>query len=139
MIDWMSSPVIVVDPATSLAEAQRLMEHHRIRRLPVVQDGILVGIITWSNIKAAQPPDSVVLSTHAWRTQLERLLVGAYMTHHPETIAPHASVAEAAHKLMYYKIGGLPVLEHGKVVGIITESDLLELLIVDETRPIELR
>jgi CBS domain-containing protein len=131
--DWMSTPPIVVTLSTSLAAAQRIMEQRHVRRLPVVQDGRLVGIITWGDVRAAQPSTATTLSVYEWRALLDQVTVAECMTTSPVTIAPDAVVLEAARQMLTHKVSGLPVLEDGRVVGVITESDLFRLLLAQET------
>ncbi|WP_448545362.1 CBS domain-containing protein [Roseiflexus sp.] len=127
--DWMSTPAIVIAPTATLAEAQRLMEQRRIRRLPIVENGKLAGIITRGDLRSAQPADTT-LSYYEWRALLDRVTVAECMTRHVITIAPDASTLDAARLMLKHKIGGLPVVDdEGRVIGIITESDLFRLQI----------
>lgn len=127
--DWMSTPAIVIAPTTTLADAQRLMEQRHIRRLPVVENGKLIGIITRGDLRAAQPADTT-LSYYEWRALLDRVTVVECMTRHVITISPDASTLDAAKLMLKYKIGGLPVVDdEGRVIGMITESDLFRLQI----------
>ena len=131
--EWMSSPPIVVTTATTLADAQHMMEQRHVRRLLVVQSGRLVGIVTWGDLRAAWPSAATTLSTHEWRVLLEQATVAECMSRDPITVAPDTSVLEAAQIMLAHKIGGLPVMAGGEVVGVITESDLLRLLIAEAT------
>src|SRR5690242_96384 len=97
--DWMSTPPISVRPATTLAEAERIMQHRQVRRLPVVEHERLIGIITWGDLRAAQPSSATTLSIYEWRALLERATVAACMTRDPITISPKETVLAAA-KLM---------------------------------------
>jgi CBS domain-containing protein len=127
--DWMSTPVIVIAPTATLAEAQRLMEQRRIRRLPIVENGKLAGIITRGDLRSAQPVDTT-LSYYEWRALLDRVTVAECMTRYVITITPNASTLDAARLMLKHKIGGLPVVDdEGRVIGIITESDLFRLQI----------
>jgi CBS domain-containing protein len=136
--EWMSAPPIVASPTTTIAEAQRLMEQHCVRRLPVVQDGRLVGIVSWGDLRAAQPSAATTLSVYEWCALLRQATIAGCMTHNPITIAPDAPVLEAARQMLAHKIGGLPVVTGGRLVGVISETDLLRLLLADETRLAEL-
>ena len=127
--EWMSTPAVTVAPSTSLEAAQRLMHQQHVRRLPVVADGRLVGIITWGDLRAAQPSAATTLSVYEWRALLEKVTVASCMTRNPLTIAPDASVLDAAQAMLDRKVGGLPVVEDGRVVGVITESDLFRLIV----------
>jgi CBS domain-containing protein len=126
--DWMSTPPITVAPSTSLEAAQRLMRQRHVRRLPVVAEGQLIGIVTWGDLRAAQPSAATALSMHEWRALLDKVTVAACMTPDPLAVAPGASVLEAARLILDHHVGGLPVVAHGSVVGVITESDLFRLL-----------
>jgi len=131
--DWMSTPPITVRPSTSLAEAHHIMEHRKVHRLPVVEHGRLIGIITWGDLRAAQPSIATTLTVYEWRALLERATVAECMTRDPMTIAPDATVLDAARTMLERKIGGLPVVADGRLVGVITESDLFRLLIAEAT------
>jgi len=105
------------------------MKQLHVRRLPVVADGKLLGIITWGDLRAAQPSAATTLSIYEWRALLDKVTVAACMTRDPLTIAPNASVQEAARLILDHKVSGLPVVADGDVVGVITESDLFRLLL----------
>ncbi|HEY3248913.1 MAG TPA: CBS domain-containing protein [bacterium] len=127
--DRMVSPVLTVDPKTSVHDALALMQSRRIRRLPVVQRGRLVGIVTWTDVMRASPSHATSLS--AW--EIPQLLmheqVGQIMSRELITVVPTATIEHAAVLMRRYKIGGLPVAEHGQLVGLITESDLFDAFI----------
>lgn len=127
--DWMSTPPILVRPTATLADARQIMRHRQVRRLPVVEEGRLVGIVTWCDLRAAQPSSATPLSTHEWHALLDRATVAECMTREPASIAPDATVFEAVQRLLDLHIAGLPVVDHGRVVGVITASDLLRLLV----------
>src|SRR5436190_23736121 len=88
----------------------------------------LIGIITWGGLRAAQPSAATALSVYEWRALLDKVTV-ACMTRDPLTIAPNASVLDAAQLILDHKISGLPVVVDGAVVGVITECDLFRLLL----------
>ena len=126
--EWMSTPPVVIAPSTSIEAAQLLMRQQHVRRLPVVEDGRLIGIITLGDLRAAQPSAATTLSIHEWRALLDKVTVAACMTRDPLTVAPDASVLEAAQLILDHHVSGLPVVADGGVVGMITESDLFQLL-----------
>lgn len=128
--DWMTRRVITVDPRTSLPDAHKLMRTNNIRRLPVVERGKLVGIVTRSDIREASPSEATTLSIWEMHYQLSKLSVGVIMTKDPYTVTPDTTIKDAA-KLMYtYKFGGLPVVnDAGELQGIMTESDIFRILI----------
>lgn len=110
--DRMSSPVITASPDTETTAALRTMYTHKIRRLPVVDgSGKLLGIVTQRDL----------LDTPAGTTPLRGV-----MTETPYTTAPGVPIIHAAAVLRTLGIGALPVLDHGRLVGIITESDIFD-------------
>jgi acetoin utilization protein AcuB len=113
--DRMSERFVTVAPDATLAEARALLDRHRIRHLPVLERGQLVGIITDRDIRSAASASSP--------GQVE---VRAAMTRDPITVIPETRVEEAAKLMVMHRIGGLPVLRGGELVGIITETDLLK-------------
>ena len=134
--DWMTPDPVIIDPRTTLPEAGRLMKECNIRRLPVVENGRLVGIVTLGDIREASPSNATSLSIYELNYLLSRLTVGEIMTRDPISIAPDTSIEAAARLMLERKIGGLPVIEGDKVVGIITESDIFRLLVTEgELRP----
>ena len=126
---WMTENVITITPQTTLPEAQRIMLEHKIRRLPVMKSGKLVGIVTLGDIREANPSDATTLSIYELNYLMDRLTAKDFMTPNPITITPDATIGEAARLMVEHKIGGLPVIDHGDLVGIITETDLCRLLI----------
>jgi acetoin utilization protein AcuB len=126
--DWMTRNPITVDPRTTLPEAHKIMKDRRIRRLPVVDRGHLVGIVTLGDVREAEPSDATTLSIFELHYLLAKLTIGEIMTREPLTITSDASIREAAKLMLHHKIGGLPVMDDGKLVGIITESDIFRVL-----------
>jgi acetoin utilization protein AcuB len=108
----MTPDPVVIAPEEHLAEARARMIRGRFRRLPVVHDGRLVGIITDRDVRQ-----------HLGF--LERTKVNAVMTENLITVKPQSTLEEAAQLLLKHKIGGLPVVEEQRLVGIITTSDIL--------------
>lgn len=120
----MTSPVHVIGPDAPAWEAIALMRSHHIRRLPVVEDGRLVGIVTWTDVVRVRPP---MLGGQWAIPHLEAAVhVRHLMTPSPHTIGPEFPVDEAAALMRRLKVGGLPVIDGDRVVGIVTESDLFE-------------
>ena len=114
--DRMTRNPITVCPQDTLADARGKMSSGGFRQLPVVAEGRVVGIITDRDIRERS-------------MQLRLTTVATAMTEEIVTVAPQTSLAAAARMLLEYKIGGLPVLEGEKLVGIITTSDLLKTFI----------
>lgn len=126
--EWMRSNPLTISPEESLAEVRALLDLHRIRHLPVVQGQKLVGIITARDISQASIPGPPGQSTPETVALLRMIRVRDVMTRGVISTTPDSTIGEAAMLLVSHKIGGLPVLEKECLVGIITETDVLEAL-----------
>jgi acetoin utilization protein AcuB len=127
--DVMQSKLITIDPETTLPQAMRLAAERRVRHLPVVQDGDLIGIVSDRDLKQAMASPATSLEAHELNYLLNRLTVGEIMTRAVITIGPTAPFEEAARLMVQEKISALPVTAAGQLIGIVTETDLLELLV----------
>ncbi|MGH8056628.1 MAG: CBS domain-containing protein [Candidatus Entotheonellia bacterium] len=127
--DRMRRSVMTITPGESLNMAQERMRRHGIRHLPVVQNGRLVGIVTDRDVRQTWASPAAALSTHELLYLLDKVTVGEIMTHKLITVTPDTPLIQAAQLLHTHKIGGLPVVEGEALVGIITETDLLQALI----------
>jgi acetoin utilization protein AcuB len=123
--DKMTRDVITISPDQSLWMAKERLRKHSLRRLPVVQDGTLVGIVTDRDVRQAWASPTTSLSIHELLYLLDRVSVQEVMTPQPFTVTPQTPLRQAARLLHDHRIGGLPVVEGGALVGIITETDLL--------------
>ena len=127
---WMTRDVITVTPTTSLSEAHRLMTEKRIRRLPIIDHGKLVGIITLGDVRSAEPSTASTLSIWEMNNLLAKLTVSEIMTREPTTISQEATISTVAEIMLEKKFSGLPVVDDaGQLVGIITESDIFRLVV----------
>lgn len=115
--DWMSAPAVTIEARIPAPVALEFMQKHRIRRLPVVQAGTLVGIVTKSDLEAE-------LGRHKGDRSTSKKTVEGVMTPGPYTASPDDTFESAALIMLHKKISGLPVVEKGKVVGMLTESDV---------------
>jgi acetoin utilization protein AcuB len=127
--DIMTPNPVTVTPRDAIRTAVNLMREGGFRRLPVVERGRLVGIITDRDLRRAVNSPFVVREKWYDNFILDHIEVGSCMTPDPLTIEPDAPITEAARLMRDHKIGGLPVLADGRLVGIITETDLLDALI----------
>ena len=128
--DIMSSPAITVSPDTTLPAANALMKEKEIRHLPVLEKGRLVGIVSRGDLREASISASINADQYELHFLLNKLTVGKLMTRKVRTVAPDALVVDAADLMTEHKIAGLPVVDaEGAVVGIVTESDLLKMLV----------
>jgi acetoin utilization protein AcuB len=129
--DYMTRHPVMVEPATSIVEAQRIMAETNVRHLPVIESGKrLVGLITRERMRI---PPTELASLNVWEITrfLSNLTVGDVMVKRKDviTINPDVTLEEAAQMMVDNKIGCLPVLEEGIVVGIITEVDMMVQLV----------
>lgn len=123
--DYMTRHPLMVEPAMPILEAQGYMGEHRVRHLPVVDDGKrLLGLVTRQRL-LIQPAKLASLNVWEITRYLSGLTVGDVMVKKVVTTHPGATIEEAARLMVEKKIGCLPVLDEGVVVGIITETDLL--------------
>lgn len=127
--DFMTPNPVVITPKTSLIDAYTVMCDNEIRRLPVVEQGELVGIITMSDILRSVPNLSEDETDTATRLLLVTLTVVDLMTSEPVTISPDDTIQEAAELMLENQVSGIPVLQGDQVVGIITESDIFKLVV----------
>jgi acetoin utilization protein AcuB len=126
---WMTRDVITVAPQEKIIDAFELMQGRGIRHLPVVEEEELKGLVTDRDIRLALIPSP--LSTPEDRMYhlgaLER--VDEIMATDLITVAPTTTIEEAAKLMAQYKIGAVPVVGRGKLVGILTETDILSVFI----------
>lgn len=127
--DIMTPNPVTVTPRNAIRTAINLMREGGYRRLPVVDRGRLVGIITDRDLRRAANSPFVVREQWYDNFILDHIEVGSCMTPNPMTVDPSTPVAEAARLMRDHKIGGLPVMADGQLVGIITETNLLDFLI----------
>ncbi len=133
--DWMTANPITITSQTTLPEVHRLMREHRIRRLPVINKGRLVGIVTLGDLREARPSTATLLSVYELNYLLDQVTAKNFMTNDPITISPDATIAQAARLMFEHKISGLPVVEDSELIGIITETDFCRLLMLQEEIP----
>ena len=126
--DVMTAEVKTLERNEELSVADDLMRMARIRHLPVLDDdGEVVGILSQRDLFRGALARALGYGERAQERMLGMLVVKEVMTNNPVTIAPGASVGEAAREMLERRIGCLPVVEGGRLVGILTESDLVRL------------
>jgi len=126
--DMMTKNPITVDSETLVIDAQKIMKENNIRRLPVVDKGKLLGIITKHDLLEASPSPATSLSVHELNYLLSKMKVKEIMKKNPVTLAPDTAFEEALKIGQDKRIGSFPVVENGKLVGIATESDIVRFL-----------
>ncbi|MEJ5241512.1 MAG: CBS domain-containing protein [Anaerolineales bacterium] len=125
----MSRPVIFLTPDMPVHDALDLFKKERIRRAPVVKDGKLVGIVSEKDLLNASPSPATTLSIWEMHYLLSKITVAEVMTKNVITVTEDTPIEEAARIMADNKIGGLPVMRDGQVVGIITETDLFKIFL----------
>lgn len=123
--EWMTPDPVVVSSKTPVMEAMQLLRDHGFRRLPVLDGGKLIGIATDRDLKEATPSKATTLSVYELNYLLSKLTVKDVMTRSVHTVAPDDPIEKAALVMEEHKVSGLPVVDAGKVVGILTITDML--------------
>ncbi|NWF91680.1 MAG: CBS domain-containing protein [Syntrophaceae bacterium] len=126
--DVMTKNPITVDSETLVIDARKIMQENNIRRLPIVDKGKLVGIVTQHDLLEASPSPATSLSVHELNYLLSKMKVKEIMKRNPVTISPDTPFEEALKIGQEKKIGSFPVVENGKLVGIATESDIVRFM-----------
>ena len=121
---WMKSGLHVVRAGDTIAHARELMEEHRVNQLPVVRNGQLLGIVTDRDLRDAFP--SVFDHRERSHEAPGRIAVENVMTANVLTLSPRDSMVDAARLMRRERIGAVPIVDAGLVVGIVTRSDVLD-------------
>jgi acetoin utilization protein AcuB len=124
--EYMTGDPVTLPPDAPLREAVELVMVRRIRHIPIVDEARnLVGIITDRDVKRSLPSPLSLIAAEEYETILESTPVSRVMTREPITIGADAKVVEAVELMLSDKIGGLPVLDEARLVGMFTERDAL--------------
>ena len=123
---WMHQDVVTINKETPLGQAKEIIDQHKFRHLPVLEEEKLVGIITQTDIYKALPsavdaslgPENFIIAAHA--------KVSSFMAANPVTAHPMEPLEKVALLMRKFKIGAVPVVEDDKLVGIITETDIFQ-------------
>jgi CBS domain-containing protein len=129
--NWMSSPVKTITPETHLNDARRMMDAEKIRALPVMKDGKLVGIVTRRGLLRTDIP---ALNENAWTTDvdLKDAMVDEIMTKNPITVPASGPLPKAARVMLENKITAIPVVDDSRaMIGIITTSDIFRFILAE--------
>jgi CBS domain-containing protein len=127
--DIMTSDVTTLGRNDSLQLVRDIMTLGRVRHFPVIDDNKIVGVVSQRDLYKASLGSVMKYGEKAQRAFMEGIAVKEVMSEPVITIAPHASVKEAARLMIEKKVGCLPVLEGPKLVGIVTETDMLKLVV----------
>ena len=127
---WMTRDVVTVEADTPFLEARLILKDKRIRHLPVVDHGKLIGVVTDRDLKQAAPSGATTLDIYELNYLLLKMSVRDLIKQPPITVKPTNSVEKAALLMHDHKIGCLPVVDGaGTLVGMITETDLLAVMV----------
>src|SRR3989337_2907312 len=121
--DVMTTNVVTISSTTSLADARRIMDAHRVRRLPVVDKGKLMGLVTRDALDRAGPSQVTTFSIHELSYLLGKLTVKEVMVKDVVTVSADATVEEGVALARTRRVGALPVMEDNRLVGIVTTND----------------
>jgi len=124
--DRMTPNPVTITPDTSFPEAFRIMREKKIRHLPVMDKKKLVGVVARTDLLHASPSAATSLSVFEINYLLANLHIREVMSSPPITVPEDAPLEEAARVMVERKIGCLPVMRDGMLVGLITETDIFE-------------
>jgi acetoin utilization protein AcuB len=127
--DWMTPDPHAVPPTTPVLEAMQLLREGGYRRLPVVKDGRLAGIVTDRDLKEATPSKATTLSVYELNYLLSKLTVKDVMRTPVITIGLDEPIEQAALAMETHRVSGLPVVDRDALVGILTITDLLRAMV----------
>jgi len=126
----MQTKVLTVQEDSTFEDVIQLMKRHKIRHVPVVREGKVVGFITESDVRRASASPASSLSVYELNYLLEKIKVRDIMTPEVVTASPDMTLEEAALIMRNHKFGGLPVVEEdGRLVGIITLTDIVDVFL----------
>ena len=126
--DFMSTNVVAVDEKTSIHDAKKIMEAHKIRRLPVMRKDKLIGLVTERMLLEASPSPATSLSIHELHYLLAKMTVKDIMVKNPHTLSPDLPAEEGMQLGQEMGYGGFPIVEDGRLVGMVTESDIVRIM-----------
>lgn len=127
--DFMQKDVIVVSSHDSIYDALKIFKDKNIRRMPVIDNGSLVGIVTRKALREASPSKATTLSVHELNYLLSKMTIADVMKKNLITISPETPIEEAGLRMHKNQIGGLPVVENGKMVGFISSNDMFSAIV----------
>jgi acetoin utilization protein AcuB len=129
---WMTKSLVTIKPKDTLRHARERLAKYRINQLPVVVDDKLVGIVTDRDVRDAYPSSLRLFHGKDIDEFGDSHTVEEIMTYNVVTVTPQTSLRETAQRLRQQRFGALPVVDNGKLVGIITRSDVLDAMLAEE-------
>ena len=126
--DYMTADPLTLEPEDSLMTALQVMRLRGVRRVPVVLGGVLMGLLVEGDLKRAEP-STLTGSQEEFNRVMESTAISRIMIQNPVTVTANQPLVEAVDILYNTKYGALPVMEESRVVGILTDNDILRALI----------
>jgi len=128
--DQMTPHPITITADSSILAAQRIMKENHVRHLPVLnKTGALVGLVTRTSLEQVRPSKLTTLSIYDLSYQLDKITVRDAMVRKVVTVGEEVPIEQAARLMLEHKIGSLPVLRGERLVGIITDTDLMRTML----------
>ncbi|PYV10392.1 MAG: hypothetical protein DMG23_07825 [Acidobacteria bacterium] len=127
--EFMTTKVTSLEETDTLLDASMIFVRTTYRHIPVVRDKHLVGIVTERDVKQFVPTLLTKVTPEEYNRALETTPISRVMTRDPVTVEPDQSIFEAATILYKKRVGLLPVLQNGELVGVISTTDMLKLLV----------
>lgn len=127
--DYMTQDLITVSPETSIQAAQELMLKHQINRLPVLDQGRVLGMVTQETLAKAMPSDATSLSVYEVNYLLAKLTCKDIVDRHVSVIPPQTLLTEAAAKMRDLNLGVHLIMDKDQLLGIITDKDIFKAFI----------
>lgn len=124
--NFMTRKVVYVSPDTTVAHTADMMREQGLRRLPVIENDRLVGVVTERTMAEASPSKVTSLSIYEMNYLLNKTKIRDIMARDVVTVSPYASLEDAVYAMMKNQVGILPVVEAGQVFGVITEKDVFK-------------
>jgi len=125
----MTSHPITITQDTPIFQALEIIRKHKVRHLPVVKDGRIVGLVTERGLLTVSPSPATTLSVYELNYVLAKVTVREAMVKNPVTVAPDCPIEEAAQLMWEKRIGSLLVTEGERLVGILTQTDMIEAVV----------
>jgi acetoin utilization protein AcuB len=123
--DRMVGDVVAIQEGLSLREAMLIFRKHNLRHLPVLHEGALVGMVSDRDVLRATPTSITGADLETFNRVVDETTIGQIMTRNPYSVTPSMRLKDAVKVMHDRKFGALPVVEKGKLVGIITATDML--------------
>lgn len=124
----MTREIITLKRSDSLKFGKDIMTQKRVRHFPVVEDGKVVGVVSQRDLFRASLASTLRYEEKIEKAFLDNLSIRGVTNESPVTVSPDTAITEAARLMVDKKIGCLPVVEHEKLVGLVTETDFLIVL-----------